>query len=70
MISVAFTLFMDMWWYVVQGHGTSEEGEGPHTLEACASDLHHLLTEEVKAKPHICAGHSFGGKVCSYVPLS
>jgi hypothetical protein len=24
------------------------------------------LTEEVKAKPHICAGHSFGGKVCSY----
>jgi esterase len=42
-------------------HGRSEPGEPPHTVAACAEDLHALLVElgDVRA----IAGHSFGGKV-------
>lgn len=40
----------------LRGHGRSEHGEPPHTIEACADD--------VAAIPAAArAGHSFGGKV-------
>jgi pimeloyl-ACP methyl ester carboxylesterase len=42
-------------------HGRSEPGAPPHTIAACAEDLHALVIElgDVRA----IAGHSFGGKV-------
>lgn len=44
----------------LRGHGRSEQGDPPHTLDACARDLRALLDElpEIVAT----AGHSFGGK--------
>ena len=42
-------------------HGRSEGGEPPHTLAACAEDLHALVVE--LGGVAAVAGHSFGGKV-------
>lgn len=46
----------------LRGHGKSEVGEPPHTIDACADDVRALVDSlgiDVKA----LAGHSFGGKV-------
>ena len=45
-----------------RGHGASEPGAPPHTLEACAADVHELL-RSLNLKPDILCGHSFGGKI-------
>jgi len=42
-------------------HGRSEPGEPPHTIAACAEDLHALFDELPRIT--VIAGHSFGGKV-------
>ena len=44
----------------LRGHGKSEHGEPPHTLDACARDLRALL--DARADIVAVAGHSFGGK--------
>ena len=41
-------------------HGRSPAGEPPHTLAACAADLH---AKAVELGAKVVAGHSFGGKV-------
>lgn len=46
----------------LRGHGRSDNGEPPHTIEACASDLHALAAAIGKPVRVVC-GHSFGGKV-------
>ncbi len=45
----------------LRAHGKSENGEPPHTIDACADDVSALAASlgEVRA----LAGHSFGGKV-------
>jgi pimeloyl-ACP methyl ester carboxylesterase len=45
-----------------RGHGDSAPGEGPHTVDACASDVLSLM-DKIGATPDIVCGHSFGGKV-------
>jgi pimeloyl-ACP methyl ester carboxylesterase len=40
----------------LRGHGRSEHGEPPHTVDACAADVAALAMDAI-------AGHSFGGKV-------
>jgi pimeloyl-ACP methyl ester carboxylesterase len=49
----------------LRAHGRSDSGDPPHTVDACAADLHALdrvLNEQ--GKPVRAAlGHSFGGKV-------
>lgn len=42
-------------------HGRSEHGTGPHTVAACADDVHALVLEH--GGVGAIAGHSFGGKV-------
>jgi pimeloyl-ACP methyl ester carboxylesterase len=44
----------------LRGHGESASGEGPHTVQACADDLH-VLTKRLNVSTVF--GHSFGGKV-------
>jgi pimeloyl-ACP methyl ester carboxylesterase len=45
-------------------HGRSEPGSPPHTLAACAEDLHALVGQlGVPGAVDAIAGHSFGGKV-------
>lgn len=43
-------------------HGDSTGFEPPHTLEACAADLH-ALVREIDLPVDAVLGHSFGGKV-------
>jgi esterase len=45
----------------LRGHGRSDAGEPPHTIDACAADVAALVAElgDVTA----IAGHSFGGKI-------
>ncbi|HKK93506.1 MAG TPA: alpha/beta hydrolase [Longimicrobiales bacterium] len=48
----------------LRGHGRSDSGAPPHTLEACVDDLLHL--PEHGAPPAAAVlGHSFGGKVAT-----
>lgn len=49
----------------LRGHGRSPAGEPPHTVEACAQDLHALdQALATEGRPIRAAlGHSFGGKV-------
>jgi pimeloyl-ACP methyl ester carboxylesterase len=48
----------------LRGHGRSESGETPHTLDACVQDLLHL--PDAGAPPAAAVlGHSFGGKVAT-----
>jgi pimeloyl-ACP methyl ester carboxylesterase len=47
----------------VRGHAGSLNAPGPHSLQACASDLEHLV-DHLGRKPRALIGHSFGGKVC------
>jgi esterase len=48
----------------LRGHGRSDHGESPHTIEACAADVAALI-RELGELGDVCAmsGHSFGGKV-------
>lgn len=48
----------------LRGHGRSETGEPPHTLEACVDDLLHLPDGGAPAATAVL-GHSFGGKVAA-----
>ncbi len=43
-------------------HGRSQGAPPPHTLAACAEDLH-ALAEELGVRARAVIGHSFGGKV-------
>lgn len=45
----------------LRGHGGSLGAPGPHTLDACVSDLEALAA--VHGRPAVVVGHSFGGKV-------
>jgi len=45
-----------------RGHGQSESGLPPHTLAACALDVHALL-QILQLQPDVLCGHSFGGKI-------
>jgi pimeloyl-ACP methyl ester carboxylesterase len=48
----------------LRGHGRSERGAPPHTLQACVDDLLHL--PDAGAPPATAVlGHSFGGKVAT-----
>jgi pimeloyl-ACP methyl ester carboxylesterase len=49
----------------LRGHGRSETGDPPHTVDACAADLHALdqVLAESGRLVKIALGHSFGGKV-------
>lgn len=53
-------------WRVVladlRNHGDSADFSGPHTLQACAEDLAHLVAD-LGDEPQMVVGHSFGGKV-------
>jgi pimeloyl-ACP methyl ester carboxylesterase len=44
----------------LRGHGRSDDGAPPHTLEACAADV---LAVSLPGELAAIAGHSFGGKV-------
>jgi pimeloyl-ACP methyl ester carboxylesterase len=44
----------------LRGHGRSEAGQPPYTIDACAKDLHALLAARAV---RVACGHSFGGKV-------
>ncbi len=46
----------------LRGHGKSETGEPPHTIDACADDVGALI-ESLGVDVRALAGHSFGGKV-------
>ena len=53
------------WRFVVvdlRGHGDSHGLPAPHTLEACAADLH-ALGHHLGRAPEAVIGHSFGAKV-------
>lgn len=53
----------------LRGHGRSPDGDPPHTLDACASDLAATITElsarrgGAPWRVTAACGHSFGGKV-------
>jgi pimeloyl-ACP methyl ester carboxylesterase len=49
----------------LRGHGRSERGAPPYTIDACAGDVHVCLEElaDEGARVDAIAGHSFGGKV-------
>ncbi len=46
----------------LRNHGDSTGAEPPHSLDACAHDLHELA-EFLGDPPELVMGHSFGGKV-------
>jgi len=48
----------------LRGHGRSEAGQPPHTVAACAADIHHLVAAGQPPASAIL-GHSFGGKVAT-----
>ncbi len=50
----------------LRGHGRSDSGSPPHTIEACADDVRGLvgdLHRTTSARVRALVGHSFGGKV-------
>ena len=48
----------------LRGHGRSESGAPPHTLDACVTDLLHLSASGDHPAAAVL-GHSFGGKVAT-----
>lgn len=48
----------------IRGHGRSEPGDPPHTLDACVDDLLHLPSAGAPPAAAVL-GHSFGGKVAT-----
>ena len=46
----------------LRNHGESHGLAAPHTVDACAADLHALATS-IGVRPDVAIGHSFGGKV-------
>lgn len=49
-----------------RAHGESEQGQPPHTIQACAADalqLFNKLSLSNEHVPKVLIGHSFGGKV-------
>ena len=56
----------------LRNHGDNEPVAGPHTLDACATDLVRLATA-LDIEPALAIGHSFGGKVvlqyASHLPV-
>lgn len=49
----------------LRGHGRSDDGDPPHDVAACATDILAAVAEEAAAGRRIEAvsGHSFGGKI-------
>jgi pimeloyl-ACP methyl ester carboxylesterase len=49
----------------LRGHGRSDQGTAPHTIEACAADVRALIDDLATrgARIEVASGHSFGGKV-------
>jgi pimeloyl-ACP methyl ester carboxylesterase len=48
----------------LRGHGKSEDGDPPHDVPACATDVRALVGELAATHPvRALGGHSFGGKV-------
>jgi pimeloyl-ACP methyl ester carboxylesterase len=49
----------------LRGHGRSEQGDPPHTIDACAADMTRLIAAVSAdgAPVRAICGHSFGGKV-------
>lgn len=49
----------------LRAHGKSENGEPPHTIDACADDVRALVASLSSQRLDVraLAGHSFGGKV-------
>lgn len=46
----------------LRGHGRSDDGDPPHTIDACADDVR-ALADSLDVEVGALAGHSFGGKV-------
>ena len=46
----------------LRGHGENQVFAAPHSVDACARDLHELL-ESLEIEANVVIGHSFGGKV-------
>jgi len=46
-----------------RGHGESDRGESPFTVDSCAQDIIELSRKEFGGVPDVIIGHSFGGKV-------
>jgi len=53
---------LEGWLVDLRMHGRSQGLAPPHTLAACANDLHDLVRERGGRVTHVL-GHSFGGKV-------
>ena len=47
----------------LRNHGRSENGDPPHTVDACAADVVAMIGELAETPVRALAGHSFGGKV-------
>ncbi|MEO1658336.1 MAG: alpha/beta hydrolase [Pseudomonadota bacterium] len=45
------------------GHGWSDQGPKPRSIEAITLDLHRVIEEEAQANAIVLAGHSFGGLI-------